>query len=681
MRHSDLSQPNRHRLRAVFHVARAALVVLAGIVLGAFSATSAEQPVLSAQNSPIVLVLDASGSMAASLGDETRLDAARRVVLNTLASLPPSRPVGLVAYGHRRTGDCGDIETLSAIGPVDRPAIQKALDSLRARGKTPLSAALRHAAAMLPPSGGTVMLVSDGLETCHEDPCLVVSALRGANANLVFHVVGFGLAEDEMRHLACIAENGGGEAVEASTAAGLEEALVTLTENPGAAPGASAEAEASADASQKPAEPPPPVAQPVTFKAMVGGTAAPGPVLFSITSASGETVYAGKGIAVAPSLVPGPYTVLVTEGNVRTRAEIVVSGDRDESHEIALDAGLARLSVSAGPGLDIKDIDLKGDPVWSLTPKDGQGAAELAAVLSPEAMLAPGRYEIGLRLGAVSATSEITVAAGKVLDTTLDLRLGKVALEAGTPGGAALDAGAGLSWSLTPQPPGAAPFTAEGVARPVLVVPAGPYIAQLTIDGATIAAPVMAEAGKTVTARIDLPSATLILSGALGPGAPVFTDWRDASWTVRPVELIGGTEAGAALENQAEASPSLVLVPGAWDVTLVSGAASVTQRIVLAPGARLEQRIDLAAGRLALAAAPQEGAKAPLNVVLSLYPAGADGGFAEKPILEVGTARDYAAILPAGRYQVVALDETGRKADAEVTLAPGQSLDLPLTLK
>lgn len=631
---------------------------------------------------PVVLVLDASGSMATPLGRESRLDAARRVVLDTLTLFSPKRPAGLVAYGHRRKDDCTDIETLQKLAPVDVPAIRKSLSTLRPTGMTPLSASLRHAAGMLAADGGVVMLVSDGLENCREDPCAVVDALKRANARLVFHVVGFGMADGEMKRLACIADKGGGRAIETRDASRLEQALKTLVETPPPPPSPPAAPPPPAQTVEKPIVPPPPTPKPLTLRATVGDAVVPGPVLFTVTTRNGETVYEGKGTEVTPELVPGAYRVRVTIANARTDADVRITGAADERHDVALAAGLASLSVIAAQGLDLKDTDLKSDPTWTLQPKDGQAPAELDPVLAPSAMLAPGRYDVAVTLGGFTARQEFTVTAGKPVRATLNLGLGKVTLEASVAGAdRPIDSGAGLSWSLESAKAGVPPLRAEAIAQPTFLVAAGPYKAQLFIAGATLSRDVGAEPGKVVTARLELPSAELALTGALGPGAPPFSDWRDATWTVRPAKLIGDVKAGPALENKAEASPAVVLTPGEWEVTLVSGGASTTRRITVAPGAKAAERIDLAAGRLSVSAAPPGDAPPPLNVVISFFPGTPGGTFAEKPIVEAGTRRDFASILPAGRYRIAAADETGRTGTAVVELKAGESTTQEIALK
>ncbi len=98
---------------------------------------------------PTVIVVDSSGSMAAQLDGEARLDTARHALADLLEKWPADAPVGVIAYGHRRASDCKDIEELVPIGPVDPKAIEKRLTDLRARAKTPLSASPQAADDLL----------------------------------------------------------------------------------------------------------------------------------------------------------------------------------------------------------------------------------------------------------------------------------------------------------------------------------------------------------------------------------------------------------------------------------------------------------------------------------------------------------------------------------------------------
>lgn len=174
-----------------------------------------------------ILVLDASGSMWGRLEGEEKIVVARRVINELLGDLPANRRLGLVAYGHNRKGDCGDIEELAAVGTA-RAEISAAMAKLNPKGKTPLSASVKFAAEKLryTENKATVILVSDGEETCDVDPCALGADLEQLGVDFTTHVIGFDIGQEQHRaQLQCLAENTGGRYLSASNAAELASAL------------------------------------------------------------------------------------------------------------------------------------------------------------------------------------------------------------------------------------------------------------------------------------------------------------------------------------------------------------------------------------------------------------------------------------------------------------------------
>jgi len=187
---------------------------------------------------PLVLILDASGSMWGQVGGENKIVIARRVLGELIDELPEGAEVGLVAYGHRRKGDCSDIETLASIGPLDRVALKATVDGLQPTGKTPITASIKAALEVVEQHGepATVILLSDGLETCGGDPCETVRLARESGAELVLHVVGFDVEGEDLSQLQCVAQAGGGLFLGAKDAGELSAALDAVTALPVDAP-------------------------------------------------------------------------------------------------------------------------------------------------------------------------------------------------------------------------------------------------------------------------------------------------------------------------------------------------------------------------------------------------------------------------------------------------------------
>lgn len=220
IRPSYCSRPRtRVRVRSLSWLAMA--ISLVGLVLPATSASSQEEP------APLVLILDASGSMWGQVDGENKIVIARRVLGELIDELPDASEVGLVAYGHRRKGDCADIETLIPLGPLDRAAVKSAVEGLNPKGKTPITASVEQALEIVRKSGepATVLLLSDGLETCGGDPCRAVQTARDAGAPLLLHVVGFDVEGEDLSQLQCMAQAGGGLFLNAEDASELGAAL------------------------------------------------------------------------------------------------------------------------------------------------------------------------------------------------------------------------------------------------------------------------------------------------------------------------------------------------------------------------------------------------------------------------------------------------------------------------
>ena len=174
-----------------------------------------------------MMVLDASGSMWGQIDGVPKISIARDVIDNVLGKWDPDVDLGLITYGHRRKGDCTDIEVIQSAAPLEAATFSSRVRSISPKGKTPISESLLLAAKELRhvEDPASVILVSDGLETCEADPCLMASLLEQSGINFTVHVVGFGLTEEEARQLQCIADNTGGKFLSADNATELTEAL------------------------------------------------------------------------------------------------------------------------------------------------------------------------------------------------------------------------------------------------------------------------------------------------------------------------------------------------------------------------------------------------------------------------------------------------------------------------
>ncbi|MBP3040288.1 VWA domain-containing protein [Bacillaceae bacterium Marseille-Q3522] len=169
------------------------------------------------ENLNVVIILDASGSMAFQIGNKTRMEAAKDSIRNFVKQLPPEAKVGIRVYGQEGTGSdadkqlsCSSSELVYPISPYDEGAFNGALDKFAPAGWTPIELAIREAQKDLASFEGAnntniVYLVSDGVSTCDDDPVTAAKDLYNSNISPIVNVIGFGAdskAENQLIEIA-----------------------------------------------------------------------------------------------------------------------------------------------------------------------------------------------------------------------------------------------------------------------------------------------------------------------------------------------------------------------------------------------------------------------------------------------------------------------------------------------
>lgn len=169
----------------------------------------------------MLFVFDASNSMNSFWGNKPRLDVARELLLKSLDELEgqPDLELALRVYGNRSpitpgNQDCDDTTLEVPFSANSVPAMRNLIKGVRAVGTTPIARSLERCANDFPtgtqPRKGqrairnVVILITDGIEACDEDPCAVSRALQSKGIVLKPFVIGVGLDESEKYTLRCI---------------------------------------------------------------------------------------------------------------------------------------------------------------------------------------------------------------------------------------------------------------------------------------------------------------------------------------------------------------------------------------------------------------------------------------------------------------------------------------------
>jgi len=179
----------------------------------------------------VEIIMDASNSMWGQIGGEAKITIARKALAQIINGLPDSMNVGLRVYGHRYglndAKACTDTQLLVPIGPIAKAQLVDTVNKIQLKGKTPLVLSVLEAIKdfeKIP--NGSVILVTDGIESCNGDIKSIGPAVKKSGLELKVHIVGFDIKEKEARaELEAIAKSTEGRYLDAKNAGELLAAL------------------------------------------------------------------------------------------------------------------------------------------------------------------------------------------------------------------------------------------------------------------------------------------------------------------------------------------------------------------------------------------------------------------------------------------------------------------------
>jgi len=195
------------------------------------AAMSDGRSTLSLNERAVEIVVDASRSMWGQMDGQAKMAIAKEILQDVSTWLPNDLNLALRAYGNTSPSDmndCADSALLVPFGDENRQPISDAVSNLRPLGQTPIAYALRQAAGDFGErqSERTLVLVTDGIESCGGDPVAVARELR--EQNIMIHLIGFGLsnaADEDTASLQAVADASGGRFIIAGSAEELRDAL------------------------------------------------------------------------------------------------------------------------------------------------------------------------------------------------------------------------------------------------------------------------------------------------------------------------------------------------------------------------------------------------------------------------------------------------------------------------
>lgn len=497
------------------------------------------------QDQSLTIVLDSSRSMWGQIDGVNKVVIARNVLEQVTKTYEGKLDLGLVAYGHRESNSCEDVEVLAKTEPYKAAEFAKAVNSIKPKGSTPIATSLETAAesAGYTKRTASLLLVSDGLDNCSGDPCATARALHEKASDLTIHVVAFDRGDqDSLKNLSCIAEETGGIFSPATNEAELHSSISAIF--------------------QKAMEPPIPAVTPVAepAPAPVAEAAPPPP------PARND----GTPPAAAP---PAPQPPADPQSQKADRGGTPRPSDAKTMTPVNLRAKLTETGGDLTSGVVWRVYDATPDAGGNYKLLDTQRAAILNHALPP------GEYMINAAYGLANVTRKVTVEAGQSLVDTVVINAGGLRL------GAQLANG-------DPLPPNSVRydiFAGEadqfgnrnkilGDAKPGLIIRlnAGAYhIVSVYGDAnAVVRADVAVEAGRLTEATINHSAAKVSFRLVMQPGGEAMADTQ---WNVL-------TPGGDVVKESAGALPTHVLQAGEYSVLARHQGKNYTREFEVKPG-------------------------------------------------------------------------------------------------
>ncbi|WP_404427580.1 VWA domain-containing protein [Ureibacillus chungkukjangi] len=189
------------------------------------------------ENLNVMVILDASGSMANFEGSVTRMDAAKQAINQFVKGLPEGTNVGLRIYGHLGSGkntdkalSCSSSELVYPLSTYNAGNFDQALSKAGPAGWTPIGLAFNEAKKDLASFKGEsntniIYLVSDGISTCEDDPIGAAKSLFDSDITPIMNIIGFNVDQQGQKQLQEIATATEGSYQNVKDAQGLQDQL------------------------------------------------------------------------------------------------------------------------------------------------------------------------------------------------------------------------------------------------------------------------------------------------------------------------------------------------------------------------------------------------------------------------------------------------------------------------
>ncbi|MBS0250694.1 MAG: VWA domain-containing protein [Proteobacteria bacterium] len=562
--------------------------LMAVAVFAASCLVAATLPALSADAPTAMLIVDGSGSMWGRLAPANRpkIDVVRDKI-SALLSEPSSARVGLISFGHRRRGDCNDVEMIA--GPDSpRESVLDPLAKLSPRGPGPVTAALRMAADAIGTSRpAQIVIVGDNADNCRQDSCAAARAIAKSSPGVVIQVIGIGLSAAERPRMACMAEATGGRFYDIADSNGLDAAIDEAVKLAVLAPSDIAGAPAK---SAPPKAPPPPAGASLRASAALaeGRPLITAPLTWKIYKAGGAKVLGqvvGKDISA--KLPAGDYDIEAELGGIKARQTTRIADGDAQSIILPLNAAhlVARAVASKGA---------PPSPTATLSVLANDQPVALKRGDTLDLYLQPAEYGVVATDGAARSSQTINLAAGDDKLFDIALATGRLNLSAtGATGDAIPDVLYTVETDDPESPDGRREVARSRSPQASFVLPEGTYYVGANSGNGIVSKRVAIGAGQAVSETLAINLVPVKIT-ALVAGAPAKPDDN----IFYRVDRIDGDRVSIA--RAIGPALDLNLLPGRYRISasLASAHLTASKEVSFDAGKPAKAVIDIASGQV-----------------------------------------------------------------------------------
>ena len=172
----------------------------------------AQQAKINKPTTRILFVFDASQSMLMKWESDTKINIARKFLIEMVDSLETRDDVQMAIriYGHQSPvppQDCNDTKLEVPFAEHNAHKIRQKLNFVTPKGTTPIAHSLELCGNDFPPLSNCrniVVLITDGVEACEGDPCKISDELQKKGIILRPFVIGIGLDIHFKKSFECI---------------------------------------------------------------------------------------------------------------------------------------------------------------------------------------------------------------------------------------------------------------------------------------------------------------------------------------------------------------------------------------------------------------------------------------------------------------------------------------------